>query len=35
MELVKFAVKVAAVIAVFRIAESALNLPASVTRYLP
>lgn len=35
MEMVKFAVKVAVVIAVFRVVENALNLPASVNKYLP
>lgn len=35
MEMLKFAVKVAVVIAVFRVAEQALNLPPSVNRYLP
>jgi hypothetical protein len=35
MELVKFAVKVAAVIAVFRLAQDLLPVPASVQKYLP
>jgi len=35
MELAKFALKVVAVIAVARVIQNALNLPAAVTKYLP
>ena len=35
MEMLKFAAKVVVVIAVARVVESALNLPATVTKYLP
>lgn len=35
MEMLKFAAKVVVVIAVARVVQQALNLPASVTKYLP
>ncbi len=35
MELAKFAAKVVLVIAVARVIQNALNLPASVQKYLP
>jgi hypothetical protein len=35
MEIIKFAAKVVAVIAVARVIQQALNLPANVQKYLP
>jgi hypothetical protein len=35
MEMLKFAAKVVVVIAVARVVQNALNLPASVQKYLP
>ncbi len=35
MEMLKFAAKVVVVIAVARVVQQALNLPASVQKYLP